>query len=84
MGEHGNSFKFKHVKSVNKIINPSVDMDGTKTKTIVTYDYLPGGIINHSQGEFPLNPDENEICVKDGVFYIYEKRGSIIDWYPMG
>ncbi len=84
MGEHGNSFKFKHVKSVNKIVNPSVDMDGKKEKTIVTYDYVPGGIINNSEGKFPDNPSENEICVKDGVFYIYEKRGNIIDWYPMG
>ena len=84
MGIHGNSFKFKHVKSVNKIVNPSVDMDGKKEKTIVTYDYIPGGIINHSEGNFPENPDVNEICVVSGIFYIYEKRGAILDWYPMG
>jgi hypothetical protein len=84
MGKHGNAFKFKHVKAVNTIVNPSVDMDGTKSKTIVTYDYLPGGIINYSEGEFPPNPDKNEICIVGGVFYIYETRGSILDWYPIG
>ena len=84
MGEHGNSFKFKHVKAVNKITNPSVDMDGKSSKTIVTYDYLPGGLINYSEGEFPPNPDKNEICIVGGVFYIYELRGAILDWYPLG
>ena len=84
MGEHGNSFKFKHVKAINKIVNPSVDMDGKISKTIVTYEYLPGGLINYSQGEFPLNPDRGEICIVGGIFYIYEVRGSVLDWYPVG
>lgn len=84
MGEHGNSFKFKHVKAVNKIVNPSVDMDGKSSKTIVTYEYHPGGLINYSEGQFPSNPDLNEICIVNGSFYIYERRGTIVDWYPIG
>ncbi len=79
------AFLVTEVKKTIKHIVPSIDMD--REKLVKTQHILEANrvsfIANHPN-EFPPDPEENEITVKDDQFWIYSKRDSILDWHSLG
>jgi len=41
-----------------------------------------GAVLDHLT-EFPSSPQDGQMCLVDGIVYIYTKLGTMTTWYPL-
>jgi hypothetical protein len=78
-------FRITSIKKTNTYIVPSVEMPTGKVfRRHNILEHHRVSIIANDPGVFPVDPEENEIAMKDRQLYIYSREGGILEWRPLG
>ena len=90
MGDYNEhrEFRITSIKKTHTNITPSIEMRGAgvqrlvRTRNILEHHRV--SIISNDPTEFPPDPEENEIAMKNRALYIYSREGGVLDWRPLG
>lgn len=78
------SFLITEIKKTHTTLTPSIEMSG---RTIRRHNILEAhriSIIANQPTNFPDDPEENEVTLKDNQLWIYSRVNNILEWRPLG
>lgn len=81
------AFLITEIKKTHTTITPSIEMGGRTIKKVTRRNILESNrvsIVANEPNNFPGDPEENEVTLKDQQFWIYSRLNNILDWRPLG
>jgi hypothetical protein len=81
------AFLITEIKKTHTTITPSIEMGGQTIRNVTTRNILGTNrisIVANSPNSFPVDPEENEVTLKDNIMWIYSRVNNILEWRPLG
>ena len=77
------AFRLTSLKETKTHITPSIEMGERLIRTHNILEHHRVSLVANMPTQFPEDPQENEITYKDGVIWIYQKVGEVLQWVPI-